>query len=203
MKRLMGGVILIFWLNSFLLFVSTQLQSDKTTAWERFTGDCTTQDFCWYQLSAVHSSADDVVAVVYKFLPPDVVVEQSVQWRHPEGYEGYVRFAENAVVSMEIRFPTDLNRQHQVMVGDVILALGIPDEVEIGSFGQVLLHYSDLFLVVQARTGLAYHLRIYHPVARLQLFSPYSAVFNQGVSTSQTKVNRQWQGFSNYLPQER
>ena len=203
MRRLPIWILVIFVINYVFLIGSTQLQPYEASTWDTFTSNCPERDICWYQISSVRSSAQEAVSVLSEFLPSNMVSDQSVQWQHPEGYEGYARFNQNTIESMEIRFPPDLGWQDQIVVGDVVLALGTPDEIEIAPFGQILLHYHGLFLVVSVRTGMAYQIKSHRPISRLQLFSPYSAAFSSSVlnDTAEATLNWQveWRGFGSYL----
>lgn len=184
---------------------SKQIMSYQLSSWETFTNDCPNGDICWYQISS-SSSTQDTMIVVGKFLLPDFVEDednrQSVQWQHPEGYQGYVRFRENYIESMEIRFPSNLLAQQQIFLGDVILSLGEPDTLEYGAFGQVLLHYHDLFLTIYVRIGAENRLDIHQPIVRLQMISPYRAIANQTLSTTATSSTlshqQKWDGFGRF-----
>ncbi|NDJ87063.1 MAG: hypothetical protein GYB66_14385 [Chloroflexi bacterium] len=150
---------------------------------------------CWYQVTPANSRADEAVDKLRAFLPADVQSTDritSIQWSHPEGFQGFIRFEHTAIQSLEIRWVAENASSAPIRLGDVMAEFGAPDRVGIDTTGRVYLQYDQSLLTVWVSTNSAHHLSPDHPVTRLQMLSPHRTGFHrppQGAA-------RGWNGFS-------
>jgi hypothetical protein len=124
---------------------------------------------------------------------------QSVQWQHPQGYQGYMVFTVNrsSISFIELQFPSTISQTNAIYLGDIILRYGIPAEIARFPDGTTQLYYYDQLLTIRVNTATAHRLVPQQRVISAQFVWPYG----QGISRPRGLIQGYpWQGFTKLPP---
>ena len=170
------------------------------SAWQVNT-NCTAKQACWLNIVPARTSAEQALEHLNAWPEPLLVVVgdsgQSVQWQHPQGYQGYMVFNQSTITFIEIQFPLNSSAANHVYLADIILRYGIPAEIARFPDGTTQLYYYDRWLTVRLDTTTASVLSPHQRVISARLISPYG----QGITRPRSLIQGYaWQGFTQLPP---
>lgn len=189
--------ILILLFLSLTLFVYNQRPpKDYQSTWQNLNG-CKSQQACWLGIAPARSNATQAIDQLRTWHAPlDIDVsesEHSVQWQHPQGYQGHMVFNQSAITFIEIQFPDSISNQNQIQLGDVILTQDVPDEIARFPDETTQLYYFQQLLTVRIDTTNQDVLTPQQKVISLHFFSPFGADMTRPRSLIQ---GYPWRGFT-------